>query len=145
MTCFMCKSSVLDGFSTFTTDMGGCVVIIKNVPSNICNQCGETTYNEPPRGKPRGIFKRCLIWWEVRSARKFIKTSCLIPNTPCVASSDLGKPRGIKPDFANNSELWFNLPCVFRIDGALDSDIKSKIWKWSILRNQPSGTPLFPP
>ena len=45
MTCFMCKSSMLDGFSTFTTDMGGCVVVIKNVPSYICNQCGETTYN----------------------------------------------------------------------------------------------------
>jgi len=45
MTCFMCKGSVQDGFSTFTTDMGGCVVVIKNVPSSICEQCGETTYN----------------------------------------------------------------------------------------------------
>ena len=46
MTCFMCKGSIQDGFSTFTTDMGGCVVVIKNVPSGICNQCGETSYND---------------------------------------------------------------------------------------------------
>ena len=42
----MCKGTVQDGFSTFTTDMGTCVVIIKNVPSRICCQCGEASYNE---------------------------------------------------------------------------------------------------
>ena len=45
MTCFMCKGTVRDGFSTFTTDMGGCVVVIKNVPSFVCEQCGEISYN----------------------------------------------------------------------------------------------------
>jgi len=46
MTCFMCKGTVRDGFSTFTADTGGCVVVIKNVPSSICGQCGETSYND---------------------------------------------------------------------------------------------------
>jgi len=46
MTCFMCKGTVQDGFSTFTADMDGCVVVIKNVPSGICEQCGETSYND---------------------------------------------------------------------------------------------------
>jgi YgiT-type zinc finger domain-containing protein len=45
MICFMCKGNVQDGFSTFTVDMGGSVVVIKNVPSGICSQCGETSYN----------------------------------------------------------------------------------------------------
>ena len=45
MTCFMCRGTVRDGFSTFTTDMAGCVVIIKNVPSFVCDQCGEVSYN----------------------------------------------------------------------------------------------------
>ena len=45
MTCFMCRGTVRDGFSTFTTDMGGCVIVIKNVPSFICDQCGEVSYN----------------------------------------------------------------------------------------------------
>ena len=46
MICFMCKGSVQDGFSNFTADTGRCVVIIKNVPSSVCNQCGEVSYNE---------------------------------------------------------------------------------------------------
>ena len=46
MTCFMCKGTIQDGFSTFTVDMGKCIVIVKNVPSGICNQCGETSHSD---------------------------------------------------------------------------------------------------
>jgi YgiT-type zinc finger domain-containing protein len=46
MTCFMCKGSVQEGFSTFTAAMGGCIVIVKNVPSRVCGQCGETSYSD---------------------------------------------------------------------------------------------------
>jgi len=45
MTCFMCKGNAREGFSTFTADMGGCIVVIKNVPSRICEQCGEVSYS----------------------------------------------------------------------------------------------------
>ena len=46
MICFMCKGAALEGFSTFTADMKGCIVVIKNVPSQICSQCGETSYTD---------------------------------------------------------------------------------------------------
>ena len=46
MTCFMCKGSVQEGLSTFTADMGGCIVIVKNVPSRVCGQCGESSYSD---------------------------------------------------------------------------------------------------
>jgi len=46
MICFMCKGSMQEGISNFTTDMGKCIVIVKNVPSQICNQCGEVSYND---------------------------------------------------------------------------------------------------
>ena len=46
MNCFMCKCSVDDGFSNFTTDLGDCIVIVKNVPSRICGQCGEISYSD---------------------------------------------------------------------------------------------------
>ena len=46
MTCFMCKGTVHEGFSTFTADMGGCIIIVKNVPSCVCDQCGETSYSD---------------------------------------------------------------------------------------------------
>jgi YgiT-type zinc finger domain-containing protein len=42
----MCKGNVQDSFSSFTADMGSCIVVIKNVPSHICEQCGETTYSD---------------------------------------------------------------------------------------------------
>jgi YgiT-type zinc finger domain-containing protein len=42
----MCKGKIRDGFSVFTADMSGNVVVIKNVPSGICEQCGETSFND---------------------------------------------------------------------------------------------------
>ena len=53
----MCKGTVRDGFSTFTTDMGGCVVVIKNVPSFVCDQCGETSYNSDVTQRLEQIVK----------------------------------------------------------------------------------------
>jgi len=46
MICFMCKGTVQDGISNFTADLGKCIVIIKNVPAKICNQCGEISHND---------------------------------------------------------------------------------------------------
>jgi YgiT-type zinc finger domain-containing protein len=41
----MCKGTIKEGFSTFTADMGRCIIIIKNVPSCVCDQCGESSYS----------------------------------------------------------------------------------------------------
>ena len=46
MICFLCKGTLKDGFSTFTTGMGSRIIIIKNVPSQICGQCGEVSYSD---------------------------------------------------------------------------------------------------
>ena len=46
MNCFMCKGAMQDGFSAFTADMGKCIVIVKNVPSRICSQCGGVSYRD---------------------------------------------------------------------------------------------------
>jgi len=46
MTCFMCKGQVRDGFSVFTADLDGCIVVVKNVPSGVCGQCGEVSYSD---------------------------------------------------------------------------------------------------
>ena len=43
--CTFCKGTPRDGISTFTVDLGNCIVIIRNVPSQICTQCGETYYS----------------------------------------------------------------------------------------------------
>jgi len=41
----MCKGTMQEGISAFTVDLGGCIVIVKNVPSTICSQCGEISYS----------------------------------------------------------------------------------------------------
>jgi YgiT-type zinc finger domain-containing protein len=45
MTCFVCKGSLEDKATTFMVDLDNCIVIIKNVPSQVCAQCGETSYS----------------------------------------------------------------------------------------------------
>ncbi|WP_307761225.1 YgiT-type zinc finger protein [uncultured Phascolarctobacterium sp.] len=44
--CFMCKGSLEDKTTTFMADLGSCIVIIKNVPSQVCTQCGEVSYTD---------------------------------------------------------------------------------------------------
>lgn len=45
MNCFMCKGELEDKSTTFMVDLGNCIVIIKNVPSQVCSQCGEVSYS----------------------------------------------------------------------------------------------------
>ena len=45
MNCFMCRGFVEDKPTTFMVDLGNCIVIVKNVPSQVCVQCGETSYS----------------------------------------------------------------------------------------------------
>jgi len=44
MNCFVCKGIIEDKPTTFMVDLGNCIVIVKNVPSQVCVQCGETSY-----------------------------------------------------------------------------------------------------
>lgn len=45
MNCFMCKGNLVDKPTTFLSDLGDCIVVIKNVPSQVCTQCGEISYS----------------------------------------------------------------------------------------------------
>ena len=45
MTCFFCKGQTIETTTKFIVDLGNCVVIVKNVPARVCQQCGETTYS----------------------------------------------------------------------------------------------------
>ena len=46
MFCFMCKGTLENEHTTFMVDVGNCIVIVKNVPSQVCKQCGETSYSD---------------------------------------------------------------------------------------------------
>lgn len=43
MTCFLCKGTLENKKTTYMVDIGN-HIIIKNVPSKVCRQCGDTTY-----------------------------------------------------------------------------------------------------
>ena len=46
MKCFMCKGKLEDKYTTFMVDVGNCIVIVKNVPAQVCTQCGEVSYSD---------------------------------------------------------------------------------------------------
>ena len=46
MACFMCKGRLEDKLTTFMVEIEKSVIIIKNVPSQVCRQCGETSYSD---------------------------------------------------------------------------------------------------
>ena len=40
----MCKGSLENKNTTFMSELNDCIIIIKNVPSQVCKQCGEISY-----------------------------------------------------------------------------------------------------
>lgn len=46
MTCFMCKGDLEPKVKTYVATLDNCVIIVKNVPALVCNQCGEAYYSD---------------------------------------------------------------------------------------------------
>lgn len=40
-----CKGKLENKLTTFMLDLDGCILIVKNVPSQVCTQCGEVSYS----------------------------------------------------------------------------------------------------
>ncbi len=45
MECFLCKGKLENKNTTFMVELNNCIIIIKNVPSQVCKQCGEVSYS----------------------------------------------------------------------------------------------------
>lgn len=45
MNCIMCKGDLADRTANFIADLGDCIVIVKDVPAQVCSQCGEVSYS----------------------------------------------------------------------------------------------------
>lgn len=52
----MCKGHLVDKSTTFLADLGDCIVIVKNVPSQVCTQCGEVSYSNEVARKLESII-----------------------------------------------------------------------------------------
>ena len=46
MNCFFCKGHTVETTTNFIVDLGSCVVIVKNVPASVCQQCGEASFSD---------------------------------------------------------------------------------------------------
>lgn len=44
MMCVNCGAKTEKGFTTSVTDLGNCLVIVRNVPCYKCTECNEITY-----------------------------------------------------------------------------------------------------
>ena len=44
MMCLKCGTDAEKGFTTSVTDLGECLVIVRNVPCFKCTECDEVTY-----------------------------------------------------------------------------------------------------
>ena len=44
--CLLCKGTIGPGKATFTVDFGSGLVVFRNVPADVCQQCGEAWLND---------------------------------------------------------------------------------------------------
>ena len=58
MDCFRCKGSAKSKLKTHTVTLDNCVIIIKNVPSLVCNQCGEAYFTDKVMQNLEGIIDK---------------------------------------------------------------------------------------
>ncbi|MCL4431065.1 MAG: type II toxin-antitoxin system MqsA family antitoxin [Epsilonproteobacteria bacterium] len=59
--CPLCQGFVVDGSATFTVDLGEGIVVVRDIPAQVCSQCGEEWLDDSTAAKLENI---------VESARK---------------------------------------------------------------------------
>ncbi len=45
MKCLSCKGELHDEYTNFIADLGECIIVVRNVPTQVCAQCGEKSYS----------------------------------------------------------------------------------------------------
>ena len=58
MDCFRCKGNASATLKTHAVTLDDCVIIIKNVPSFVCSQCGEVYFADNAMQKLETIVDR---------------------------------------------------------------------------------------
>ncbi|MCL2190090.1 MAG: type II toxin-antitoxin system MqsA family antitoxin [Defluviitaleaceae bacterium] len=58
MNCFRCTGYMEPMKKTHTVTLKECVIIVKQVPALVCNQCGETYFTDEVMQKLDGIFDK---------------------------------------------------------------------------------------
>ena len=56
--CFRCKGSIAPKTKTHAVTLDSCVIIVKNVPSFVCKQCGESYFADDVMQNLESIIDR---------------------------------------------------------------------------------------
>lgn len=54
----MCKGNLIDKNTNFIADLDGCIIIVKDVPSQVRSQCGEVSYSHEVAAQLEKIINR---------------------------------------------------------------------------------------
>ena len=46
MKCFFCKSDLERKKAVYTLELDNCIILIKDVPTDICDKCGQRSYSD---------------------------------------------------------------------------------------------------
>ncbi len=72
MNCVICKhGTTARGKTTGTLERGGTVVIIKDVPAEICSDCGEYYLDEPANAKVLTMSEEAVLHHAEVEVRKY--------------------------------------------------------------------------
>lgn len=76
--CPFCKGTIEDGETTFTVDLGGGIVVVREVPALVCSLCGADWISDDIAGKLENIVdsarkKRLMV--EIASYRHELKAA----------------------------------------------------------------------
>jgi len=74
--CMYCKGDMKDGKTVFTVQCGENIIVIKNVPCQVCEQCGETEITDDVMIKLEKI---------VNAAKKLAQVIAVIDYTAAAA------------------------------------------------------------
>ena len=55
--CSFCKGKLREGTTEFMAHAAGEVIVIKDVPAYVCEQCGEAYYTAGTSGKIDGVMR----------------------------------------------------------------------------------------
>jgi len=56
MKCFFCRNDLEQTKAAFTVELESCIIVIKDVPTEICRKCGQKSYSDDVAARIEGII-----------------------------------------------------------------------------------------
>ena len=57
MKCLYCKGNLEENQTNYIADLGDSIIVVRNVPTQVCKQCGEKSYSYEVSNRLQTIIK----------------------------------------------------------------------------------------